>query len=150
MAQASRTETLPIDMETFYKVVTDYESYSDFVDGVSEVKILEQGKTKLVVEYSLNLIKTFHYTLKTKQEMKAKSAKVNWKLVESDLMKVNNGSWTLKAISEEETEVTYDIEVEFKGFVPKMVINKLVEGNLPGLFKSYLKRAKAIHGKKKK
>lgn len=149
MAQASRVEILPIDLETFYKVVTDYESYSEFVEGVSKVNIQEQSKTKLVVEYSLNLIKTFHYTLETKQELKAKSAKVSWKLIESDLMKVNNGSWTLKAISDEETEVSYDIEVEFKGLVPKMIINKLVEGNLPSLFKSYLKRAKSLHGKKK-
>lgn len=149
MAQASRTENLPIDMETFYKVITDYEAYSEFVDGVSEVKILEKSKTKLVVEYSLNLIKTFHYTLETKQEIKAKTAKVSWKLVDSDLMKVNNGSWSLKAISDDETEVSYDIEVEFKGLVPKMIINKLVEGNLPSLFKSYLKRAKSLHGKKK-
>jgi len=149
MAQASRTEILPISLEAFYHVVTDYESYSDFVDGVSDVNIQEKGKNKLVVEYSLNLIKTFHYVLETKQEMKAKSAKVSWKLVESDLMKVNNGAWTMKVISENELEVTYDIEVEFKGLVPKMIINKLVEGNLPGLFKSYLKRAKAFHAKKK-
>ncbi len=144
MAKASRTEILPIDMERFYKVITDYESYPEFVDGVDEVSILESAKNKLQVEYKLNLIKKFFYILETKQEMKTKSAKVSWKLVDSDLMKQNDGSWSLKMISENETEVTYDIEVEFRGLVPKMIINKLVEGNLPSLFKSYLKRAKSL------
>lgn len=138
MPKVSKTEVFDIDIESFYNVLTDYSSYPEFVDGVSEISVLKSNKSGAEVEYYLNLIKKFKYILSLKHEP---NKKISWELKSGDLFKKNRGSWELKDL-DGKTEVTYSLEVEFKGFAPKMVVNKLVSNNLPSMMKSYYDRAK--------
>ncbi|HLE12753.1 MAG: hypothetical protein A2504_09625 [Bdellovibrionales bacterium RIFOXYD12_FULL_39_22] len=138
MPTVERTEIYNTTPELFYKVITDYNSYPEFVDGVSEIKILSQKGDSLEVQFDLNLIKTFSYILQMKQ---TPNKKVEWSLKSGDIFKHNNGSWKLKDLGNGKTEVTYSIDVDFKGFVPKMLVNKLVSSNLPSMMQSYFKRA---------
>jgi ribosome-associated toxin RatA of RatAB toxin-antitoxin module len=55
-----------------------------------------------------------------------------------------SGSWELNEVSENETEVNYSLEVDFKILAPKMIVNKLVATNLPAMMKSYKERAKSV------
>ena len=139
MPQAKRTETVSCKAEDLYNVIVDYEQYPDFVDGVSDIEVLECDESGARVQYSLNLIKKFKYILKLTHD---RPQKVSWELESGDLFKRNNGSWTLNSIDDGNTEVTYEIDVDFKGFAPKMVINKLVENNLPAMMNSYFERVK--------
>ncbi len=138
MPVVERTEIFEIAVESFYRIITDYKAYPDFVDGVSDIEILSQKGDSLEVQFSLNLIKTFSYILQMKQ---IPNKKVEWSLKSGDIFKHNNGSWTLKDLGGGKTEVTYAIDIDFKGFVPKMLMNKLVSSNLPSMMKSYYKRA---------
>ncbi len=133
-----RTEVFDIPMEKFFQVIADYESYPEFVDGVSAIKILDRSGDVSTVEYSLNLIKKFSYTLKLTEQ---KPDGLSWELVDGDIFKYNTGSWKLKDLGDGKTEVHYRLEVEFKGFAPKMVVNKLVSHNLPAMMQSYYERA---------
>ncbi|MBT3234380.1 MAG: hypothetical protein HN353_00345 [Bdellovibrionales bacterium] len=138
MATTERTEIFDIPLDKFYQVIADYESYPEFVDGVSATKIVERSGSETVVEYSLNLIKKFSYTLKLTED---KPNGLSWELIKGDIFKFNSGSWQLKALDDGRTEVSYRLEVEFKGFAPKMVVNKLVSHNLPAMMQSYYQRA---------
>jgi coenzyme Q-binding protein COQ10 len=133
-----RTEIFNISIDKFYQVIADYKSYPEFVDGVSAIKIVEQSGNESTVEYSLNLIKKFSYKLKLTE---SKPDGLSWELIDGDIFKFNSGSWHLKDLGSGKTEVTYKLEVEFKGFAPKMVVNKLVANNLPAMMKSYYERA---------
>ncbi len=139
MAFAERTEVFDLSAEKFYKVIIDYASYPKFVEGVSSIEVLEQTETGARVEYCLNLIKKFQYSCKMTHE---KNKSVSWKLESGDLFKLNEGSWTIKELAPNKIEVTYKVNVDFKGLVPKMVINKLVSHNLPNVIKSYADQAK--------
>lgn len=135
MAKAERTEVFDVPVDKFYQAIIDYNSYPDFVDGMKAVKI--DGDK---VTYTLNLIKEVTYTLKMSQK---ENQEVSWSLVSGDMMKVNNGKWTLKDIGNGKTEVTYSLEVELKGFLPGlgMIEKTLVSTNLPLNMKAFAKRA---------
>lgn len=67
MATATRTEVVDVDINSLYDVIIDYAKYPEFVDGVSSIKVLKPKRDKCKVEYSVNMIKSFKYTLATTQ-----------------------------------------------------------------------------------
>ncbi len=138
MASVSRTETFDVEIEKIYNVIVDYNSYPDFVDGVSSINVLEQTESGARVEYGLNLIKKFKYILSLSHQ---KPTSVSWEFESGDLFKKNNGSWELVDLGNGQTEVTYSLDVDVKGFVPKSIISKLTDSSLPAMMKSYRERA---------
>ncbi|WP_127716024.1 type II toxin-antitoxin system RatA family toxin [Halobacteriovorax sp. HLS] len=139
MASVSRTETFDVEIEKLYNVILDYGSYPDFVDGVSTINILEFSEEGARVEYGLNLIKKFKYTLKLTH---TRPNKVSWEFESGDLFKRNNGSWELTDLGNGKTEVVYSLDLDVKGFVPKSIISKLTDSSLPAMMKAYQDRAR--------
>ena len=140
MATATRTETVDVDINKLYDVITDYARYPEFVDGVSSIKVLSQNEKEAKVEYAVNMIKSFKYVISTSQ---TRPTKVSWVLESGDLFKKNDGSWTLKDLGNGKTEVTYSLEVDFKMFAPNAILTALTEKNLPVMMQSFFKRAKS-------
>lgn len=143
MAKADRTEVYDVPVEKFYKAITDYKNYTNFVDGVKTVVIEKEAKDSAVVKFTLSLIKEISYTINLKH---VPNKEVSWTLVTGDMMKTNNGKWTLKDLGNGKTEVNYNLEVEFKGFLPGlgMIEKTLVNTNLPMTMKSFAKRAQEL------
>ncbi|MCY4643773.1 MAG: SRPBCC family protein [Bacteriovoracales bacterium] len=141
MSNIKKTETYSVPVEKFYKVVTNYESYPDFMDGVSGVRVIQQNDNEALVEYSLNIVKEFTYRLK---HLENAPHKLSWTLDSGDLLKKNDGSWEFEDLGDGRTRVTYSINIEFKLMVPKMVINKIVKNNVPKLFENLYERAKDL------
>ena len=139
MAAVERTEIFDAQIESIFEVITNYQEYPDFVEGVNEVEVHESSAEGAKVTYKLNVVKSISYTLKLHHE---RPHRVSWELVEGDLFKSNNGSWTLKDLGDGRTEVTYALDINFKGLVPKMITNKLTKSSLPAMMQSYHERAK--------
>lgn len=139
MPQAKRTEIWDAPIEKIFDVITDYESYPQFVDGCSSVDVLEKSETDARVEFGLNLIKKFKYILHLKQ---TRPTEISWSLESGDIFKKNEGSWQFKDLGDGRTEVNYGLEVEIKGFAPKTLVNSLTEKNLPAMLKSYHDRCR--------
>ncbi len=140
MASASRTEVVDVEINKLYDTIVDYAKYPEFVDGVSGIKVLSQNDTSAKVEYSLNMIKSFKYTINTKQE---RPTRVSWTLDSGDLFKKNDGEWKLKDLGNGKTEVTYSLDLDFKMFAPSSILSALTSKNLPIMMESFFKRAKA-------
>jgi ribosome-associated toxin RatA of RatAB toxin-antitoxin module len=144
MAKAVKTEIFDVPADKFYKAIIDYKSYPQFVDGVESVEIKNESTDGATVTMNLNLIKKISYTIKLNH---TPNKEVNWSLVSGDMMKINNGKWTLKDLGQARTEVTYSLEVEFKGFLPGLgLIEKtLVNTNLPLAMKAFAKKQRACN-----
>lgn len=142
MARAERTEVFDVPVEKFYQAVIDYKNYPNFVDGMKSVEIQKESADGAVVKFNLNLIKEITYTIDLKH---TPNQEVSWSLVAGDGMKVNNGKWVLKNVGGK-TEVTYNLEIELKGFIPglSMIEKTLVATNLPLTMKSFAKRAQSL------
>ncbi|MFP5384728.1 MAG: type II toxin-antitoxin system RatA family toxin [Bacteriovoracia bacterium] len=143
MARAERTEVFDVPQDKFYKAIIDYKSYPGFVDGVESVDVKNESQAGAEATMNLNLIKKISYTIKLSHKP---NQEVSWSLISGDMMKVNNGKWTLKALGENKTEVTYSLEVELKGFLPGlgMIEKTLVNTNLPLTMKAFAKRAASL------
>lgn len=140
MATASRTEVVDVDINKLYDVLVDYAKYPEFVDGVSEIKVISKTETAAKVEYGINMIKSFKYIINIKQE---KPTRVSWTLDSGDLFKKNDGEWKLKDMGNGKTEVTYSLDLDFKMFAPSSILSALTSKNLPVMMDSFFKRAKA-------
>jgi ribosome-associated toxin RatA of RatAB toxin-antitoxin module len=141
MPAANRKEVFDAPIEKVYEVILDYESYPEFVDGVSEVKVIEQDEKGALVEYSLNMIKKFTYRLRLHHN---RPNSVTWEFDSGDIFKVNRGHWKLKDLGDGRTEVDYEVELEVKIFAPKAIINKLATKSLPAMLQAYHQRAKSL------
>jgi ribosome-associated toxin RatA of RatAB toxin-antitoxin module len=141
MAKVSRTEIFEAPINQVYDVIVDYAAYPEYVDGVTGLEVLDESETGARVEYSLNLIKKFKYILKLKHQ---RPTHVAWSFESGDIFKKNDGSWTLKDLGGERTEVTYSLDVDVKGFVPGPIISALTEKNLPAMMRAFHDRAKEV------
>lgn len=141
MAQAEIKEVIGVDFDKIFDVITQYENYPKFVDGVNSVQVERKGPGRARVTYQVSMMKDFSYVLDLKEDRD--SGRVEWTLVESDMFKTNNGQWQLKSMGPGKTEAFYKLEVEFKIPVPSLILNRLVKGNLPSMLKSFEKRAKS-------
>lgn len=143
MAQASRTEVFDVPVSKMYQAIIDYNSYPKFVDGVESVVVKDESAAGATVTMNINLIKKISYTIKLSHK---KDEEVSWSLVNGDMMKTNNGRWTLKSLGDNKTEATYSLEVELKGFFPGlgMIEKTLVNTNLPLTMKAFGKKAAGL------
>jgi coenzyme Q-binding protein COQ10 len=142
MASAEKTLIMHAPAAKILEVLKDYESYPDFMDGVSNTTILSREGNTVKAEYDLNVIKKFQYIL----ELEENETGLSWSFDSGDIFKVNSGSWELEDLGDETTEVTYKIEVEIKIKMmgTGMITKKLVNTSLPSLMRSVEKRAQEL------
>ena len=133
MPNVSTTETFKAPIETVYSVLSDFDSYPNFMTGVSSVDVLSTEGNKVRARYNINVIKKFEYTM---DHILTAPNKIEWNFVEGDLFKTSTGSWELKSVDDSTTEVTYTLDMDFKVMVPGMMSKKLVSSNLPSMMKS--------------
>lgn len=120
-----------------FEVITDYQSYPEFLKDLEEVTVKNKRGHNCEVTYHIRVIKPITYTLK----MQAwPYQRVEWSFVKGDVMKDNHGFWELKEIKKGLTCATYNIDIKFGLLVPKAITRMLVDKNLPAMLDSFKKR----------
>lgn len=144
MATAQTTEVFNCTPEEFFKIVSDFEKYPEFLPEVKSVKITKnEGSTK-EMEYSVSLVKTFKYKLKSTE---VAPSKVDFHFVEGDVFKTMKGSWNIAPEGSDKCKVNYTVEATFGMFVPGPMANTLVSVNLPIMINNFKNRVKKVYGK---
>jgi ribosome-associated toxin RatA of RatAB toxin-antitoxin module len=138
---ATASVVVDVPAKKLYEVITDFESYPQFLDEMRHVEVIKKTAKSAQVEYEIKVIKTIHYTLDYKL---TPNKKVAWTFVEGDTFKDCFGSWTLLEKKSGVTEATYDLNITFGLFVPKKITEMLVGRNLPNLMKSFKERAEGL------
>lgn len=137
MPQVAESIEINASPKKCYAVITDYESYPEFLDNVGDVTVSGKKGEACEVTYGLNLIKRITYTLK----MNGKPpGRVEWKFVKGDVMKKNEGHWELQEIKKGVTKATYHLDIELGLFVPGAITKKLVGKSLPDMLQSFKER----------
>lgn len=147
MAVAAQSIEIYASIKDCLAVITDYESYPEFLKEVSEVKVEKKSPAATEVTYTLDLIKKFSYTLKMTPKP---PSKVTWTFVKGDVMKDNKGEWNLEEISPGVTKATYSIDVSLGLLVPGAIAKMLIGNNLPAMLKAFKERIESKSKKKKK
>ena len=142
MAKANTTELFNCTVAQFYKIISDYEKYPQFLTEVKSCKVLKTEGHKKLVEYSVSVIKSFKYSL-WMSESEAKE--ISWEFASGDIFKSAKGFWKLEDEAGK-CRATYNVEATFGVFVPGPIANALVSVNLPNMMSSYHKRIKQLYG----
>ena len=130
---------LAAPVERVWDAITDYDHYKDFMPltKASRVKRREGDTVWFYTELSM-LLKTCSYEIKLTLEKPKWRA--SWTLVESNMLRANEGSWQLESTPAGETYAVYTAYVAPSLPVPEMILNKLTKGTLPQLMAAVRKR----------
>lgn len=143
MPGTQHSEVFNCSVDDFYKIVTDYERYPEFLQEVKDCKIVKTDGARQLVEYQVSVIKTFKYQLwMTHQPPDT----VTWTFAGGDIFKTNSGSWKIEDQAGK-AKVIYSVEATFGVFVPGMIAKTLLSVNLPAMMSAYHKRIKDLYGK---
>jgi coenzyme Q-binding protein COQ10 len=146
MAGANHTTVFNVSLDQLWDVITDYEGYADFVEGVESIEVTKREGNVVWADYVVSMFgKKVRYTLKHTETPKKKLA---WEMTEGELFKFNNGGWDLKEKGADKVEATYTVDVGFPLFVPKSIVNTLTGTQLPSMMKAFEERAKSAKPKK--
>lgn len=142
MAQAQTTEVFNCTPVQFYKIISDYEKYPEFLSEVKECKVIKTESSRKLVEYTVAVVKNFKYTLWMNE---VENKEVKWEFAGGDIFKTSTGFWTL-AEEGGKTRATYGVDATFSMFVPGPIAKALVSVNLPNMISAYHKRVKELYG----
>lgn len=141
MAKATTTEIFNCTPEQFYKIVTDYSKYPEFLAEVKKCEVLKTEGQRKLVEYTVSVLKTFKYQIWTTETPEL----VSWEFASGDMFKTMKGAWKIENEAGK-TRATYTVEATFGVFVPGPISNALMSVNLPNMISSYHKRIKQTYG----
>lgn len=142
MAKASTTEVFNCTPEQFFKIISDYEKYHEFLAEVKKCTVLKTEGNRKLVEYQVQVMKSFKYSLWMTENA---PNSITWEFASGDIFKTSVGSWKLENEAGK-TRATYTVEATFSMFVPGPIANALVSVNLPNMMSSYHKRVKQVYG----
>jgi coenzyme Q-binding protein COQ10 len=142
MAKAHTTELFNCRPEQFFSVISDYSKYPEFLQEVKVCQVLKAEGSKKLVEYQVQVIKSFKYNLWMTEEA---PTKIVWEFASGDLFKTMKGSWNLKEEAGK-TRATYEVEASFGMFVPGPMATAAVSVNLPNMISAYHRRIKQLFG----
>jgi coenzyme Q-binding protein COQ10 len=144
MPSASRDVIVNVPPDHFFSVVTDYESYPEFIPETVDCKILEKkkkGKGRVCdVQFSIKVIKKIDYTLRLTEEP---NDRITWELVDGPF-KSNNGSWEIEASGKGKTKAVYTVDITMGFLVPQSITNMLVGSSLPKMLEQMKNRAEEL------
>lgn len=135
MSYVSQSIEIKAPAKKCFEIISDYESYPEFIKDTKEIAVCRNGKS-VEVTYTLDLIKKITYTLKMHEKP---PKKIQWSLVRGDMMRANDGEWILEEIKGK-TTATYNIELKLGLFVPSRIEKMLVEKNLPSMLRAFKER----------
>ena len=143
MSSVETTEIFECSVDDFYKIISDFESYPEFLSEVAGCHVVQEDANRKLVEYHISMIKDFRYRLWMDLEP---PRGIHWQLDSGDLFKMSNGFWKLEDEGGK-TRATYSVDAKFKVFVPGPIAKKLINVNLPNMMSSYHKRVEQLYGR---
>lgn len=130
----AKTE-IPYPLENVWQVITDYESFAEFMPGMIESRRLdhpkgirlEQVRTKSLIGIKISARSVVNIKEKFPYE-------IHYQLVEGDL-KEFSGYWRLKDIKSSDekakVELTYDFSVLPKSIIPTPIFEHFLSNDVP-------------------
>lgn len=143
MANAETSDVFNCSPDEFFKIISDYEKYPDFLQEVKGCRVVKTEGNRKLVEYTVAIVKDFKYTL-WMTEVPATS--IHWEFASGDLFKTMKGFWKLSEESGK-CRATYSVEATFGMLVPGPLAKAAVSVNLPNMISSYHKRVAELYGR---
>ena len=124
-------------------MLQDYARYPEFLPDVKSVRVGPRTDDSVEVTYRLDAkVKTIEFTL---LHVEKPPLRVDWKLLRGELIRRDEGTWTLERTASNGTRATYAIEMSFAAPFGPALERALAEQGLPGLLVRFKQRAEQLH-----
>ncbi len=138
MPEVKRSVRIDAPVEVVFEVISDYESYPEFLPEVEEIRVERSSERSCRVHYKVRVIKKVEYCVEIEADPPTSK---RWKMISGGgPMKANSGSWTLEPDGDG-TMAHYQLEISFGRLVPGKIQTKLAEASLPAMLDQFKKRA---------
>ena len=138
MAWAERSIEIEASLDAVWKVITDFESYPEFLADMQAARVESRdGSERVRASFELQILKRIRYTLDFNLEP---PTRLDWTLVKGDFMKRNEGGWRLEAMEGGRTRATYRIALALGAIVPESITTRLAAEQLPSTLDAFKTR----------
>lgn len=128
MPTATRTIEIDVPPEQVMSVITDFDSYPEFLPEMEAIHVLRAEPPEWEVRFTVRVIRQLVYTLHLVQD---DPLRLRWSMIEG-VFRANDGGWTLAPLDEgRRTHATYDIDLKVGVYVPANIVHSLVNRSLP-------------------
>ena len=143
MAGVTTNLTVNVPIEKFFEVISDVESYPEFIPEMQKIEVISMSDTEGEVKYDIKIMGfPVSYTLRLKKDF---PNELSWTFVKGTKMKDNKGYWKLKKLDDDTTEAEYHVELKLGALVPKKFTDQLTKVGLPALMKQFKERAESLY-----
>ena len=143
MPSATREIEIDVTPDELMAVITDFESYPEFIPEMVSARIVRQHGDTWEVAFGIHVVRRLDYTLKL---VRVSPTRIEWKLV-TGVFKSNEGSWNLVALNGgSRTHAEYSIDIQVGMFLPGSLVRSLVGKSLPSMLGKFKERAESISG----
>jgi len=143
MANAETTDVFNCAPDEFFKIISEYAKYPDFLNEVKACRVVKAEGNRKLVEYTVSIVKDFKYMLWMTENS---PHEISWEFASGDLFKTMKGFWKLQEEGGK-CRATYAVEASFGLLVPGPLAKAAVSVNLPNMISSYHKRVAELYGR---
>ena len=136
--EASRTVTVTAPIDTVLATIRAVDQEPDWVEEIRSVEVLSSDADGLPLEAHLTAaapVGTDEYTLAYTHRADG----MDWSMIKGKLQTGQDASYTLRAVDDTHTEVTFDLRISHNlplpGFLRRKVIGDLATSRVKGLTK---------------
>lgn len=137
MSQKS-TSTVIVDapLADVQAALFSIESYPEWLSSIKKVEVLERDDQNRVIKAKLSIdAGMMKDRVVLEYDWSSAPATLSFSMDEADLLTQMDGTYSLKAIDSESTQVSYDLEVAVSMPVPAMMITKAQQQTIDAALK---------------
>lgn len=143
MAKVERSALINYSAEKMYQLVSDIESYPEFMPGCDQAKILETAENSLVAQLVLSK-SGIQQAFKTRNTMEP--GKHIFIELEDGPFKIFKGQWDFIPLENDACKVLFKLEYKFSNFLLDATAGKLIQNVAGEQVDAICLRAKQIFG----
>ncbi|MGI2027748.1 type II toxin-antitoxin system RatA family toxin [Endozoicomonas acroporae] len=143
MPRISRSALVMYSAEQMYDLVSDIESYAEFLPGCAGGRIDRQEGSQL--EATLQIGKAgLHHSFSTRNQM-IPGRSIEMQLLEGPFKHLS-GIWTFQPLAEDGCKVSLELEFEMSNKLTQATLGGLISHMMNAMVDAFGKRAKQIYG----
>lgn len=138
MVKFSESIAIKAPVDEVFSLLADFKRYPKFIKEMKAVEVLEEKGNRKRVKFCVNMVKDVTYTLDMQL---AEPKSISWVQVEADMIKSQQGGWTLTPLEKHLTDARFTVDVEFPFWVPVSIAEAGIRAAMPNMMKAVKKEA---------
>lgn len=145
MTSIVKSALVPYSANDMYKLVSDVESYPDFLPWCGGANIIERSEDMVTASVTI-AYKGINKSFTTRNHLQP-GKMIEMRLLDGPFKKLH-GYWLFKELDDDASKISLDLEFEFSNKLIAMALGPVFESIANNFVDQFQKRAQAVYGPK--